>query len=214
MASSKSLPMVRILIGFLALWFIVSLILILVWAISPNMKGESQCNAELQTLKDEFDKKRLTWDEDRRAMETMVWQGRTNQSLLLNWTRQLQEQSVLKANITSLENETELLKASEASLTEQVSQQQDLIEYLQHNLTQTASKLKACIGLHAAAQILQQTAETETVACHTNQQYLQKQLSKCKQMSHTTKPKDEGPTGASSSIALLIVLGIVSFLIP
>ncbi|XP_076880855.1 uncharacterized protein LOC143528826 [Brachyhypopomus gauderio] len=227
MTSSRSSNVAHsILISFLALWSIVSLIVIVVWATSPDMKGASQCRSELQALQEKADKDGLNWASDRRAMTNMVMEGRANQTLLLNQTLQLREQvrllneslnfcleenAILNENITSLENETKVLKEIEANLTAKISQQQDLIEDLHHNLTQTASKLKACAGLNDAAQILKQTAETETEACQNSQQYLEKQLSKCKR---TSDPKGLGAPGPRSGIAWLLILIISLFLIP
>lgn len=52
----------------------------------------------------------------------------------------------------------------------------DLIELLQHNLTQTISELESCTSLKQAAQSLQDAAEKQTQGCQSGKQFLQKQL--------------------------------------
>lgn len=46
--SKRSKKARTVVMAFLALWSIVSLIVIVVWATSPDMKGSAQCRAELK----------------------------------------------------------------------------------------------------------------------------------------------------------------------
>lgn len=82
--------MCNIVIALLALWSIISLIIIVVWATSPDLK-DSDCNAELKTLKKKFDEEKHVWTKDRHALEELARQGRTNQSLLLTRLDQLKD---------------------------------------------------------------------------------------------------------------------------
>ncbi|KAL6469245.1 hypothetical protein MHYP_G00227690 [Metynnis hypsauchen] len=235
MASSKSSQTTRnIIIACLALWSIISLITIVVWATSPDMKGASQCRAELQALQSTFDTEKEVWAKDRLALEEMVIHGRVNQTNLLSRVDQLkdqlkqlnlsleacqQENAALNANITSLENDIEFHKAIEANLTAQISQQQDLIENLQLNLTQVVSDLASCSAQTKAAQHLQIAAEKQQQACQTRNQHLDKQLTKCKQQSktdptHGSQSKNDGPPGPTSGIAMVMIVCISLLLIP
>lgn len=93
MAASKSSHTVRNLIfAVLTLWSIIALIIIVVWATSPDLKGASECNANLKTLKEKFAKEKDVWSKDRHALEELVGQGRLNQSLLLTRIDQLKDQ--------------------------------------------------------------------------------------------------------------------------
>ncbi|XP_017333268.1 uncharacterized protein si:ch211-1a19.3 [Ictalurus punctatus] len=229
MAASKSSHTVRNLIfAVLTLWSIISLIIIVVWATSPDLKGASECNANLKTLKEKFAKEKDVWSKDRHALEELVGQGRLNQSLLLTRIDQLKDQlqslnqslescqqqnDMLNDNITRLKDEIELHKAIEANLTANITQQQDTIELLQHNLTQTAFELGMCTDLRKAAVNLQTAAEKQTQGCQSSKQFLQKQLEKCKSLPQTSSQND-GPPGPRSGAVLVGLLCISFLLVP
>ncbi|KAI4884345.1 hypothetical protein NFI96_020890 [Prochilodus magdalenae] len=234
MASSKSSQTTRnIIIACLALWSVISLITIVVWATSPDMKGASQCRAELQAMQKKFDDEKAVWAKDRQALEDMVRHGWDNQTILQSRIDQLkdqlrnvnlsldsclQESAALRANITSLENEIELHKATEANLTAEISQQQDLIENLSFNLTQTVTELETCTELTKAAKILQTVAEKQKEGCLTNQKNLQKQLAKCQKQTqaeyHGSGSSNDGPPGPTSGIAMVMVICFSLLLVP
>lgn len=52
----------------------------------------------------------------------------------------------------------------------------EVIELLQHNLTQVDLELASCKDLQKAAQSFQTAAEKQTQSCHFSRQFLQKQL--------------------------------------
>ncbi|XP_066503854.1 outer dynein arm-docking complex subunit 1 isoform X1 [Hoplias malabaricus] len=234
MGTSKSSQTTRnIVIAFLALWSIVSLIVIVVWATSPDMKGASQCRAELRVLQEKFDREKAVWTDDRQALEHMVRQSWLNQSLLLNLTAQLKDtinilnesldmrlkqNAMLHENITWLKSEVELHEAIEANLTANISKQKDLIEDLQLNLTQAQSTLESCTVQNQAAQLLQKAAEKERDTCKTRIQYMEKQLTKCQntvkaeQVPHTGAGND-GPPGPRGLTAVVVILCTSLFLI-
>ncbi|XP_060797660.1 uncharacterized protein si:ch211-1a19.3 [Neoarius graeffei] len=228
-ASSKSShKFLNFVIVLLTLWSIVSLIIIVVWATSPDLKGASECNANLKKLKEKFTEETNTWNKDRLALEELVRQGRNNQSLLLTHIDQLKDQlqflnqsldsclqqnERLNENITVLKDEIDLHIAIEANLTANLTQKQELIELLQHNLTQTISELESCISLKQAAQSLQDAAERQTQGCQSGKQFLQKQLEKCKSVPEARSPND-GPPGPRSGVFLVGLLIISFLLIP
>lgn len=92
MNKSKSLSTtLKLIIGFLTIWSIVSLIVIVVWATSPDMKGVSHCNAERKKLEQKYHEEKSVWGEDRIALEELVRQGWNNQSLLLSQIKMLKK---------------------------------------------------------------------------------------------------------------------------
>lgn len=231
MASSKSSQTTRnVLIACLALWSIISLIIIVVWATSPDMKGASQCRQELQALNEKLEGAKVVWNKDRRALEALVREGWNNQTLLqgqidtyketlahLNVSLEEchQDNALLNANITALENEIETHKATEANLTAQLSLQKEEIEWLQSNLTQKLHEIDSCEALRSAAESLQTAAEKTTAACQANKQYLHTQLIKCQKeaqkedSNHQQQqtPDSSAPMGAHSTpLALALSL--------
>ncbi|TSM94683.1 hypothetical protein Baya_8478 [Bagarius yarrelli] len=229
MAASKSSHTMRnIIIAILALWSVISLIIIVVWATSPDLKGASECNANLKTLKENYAQEKNVWTKDRHALEELARQGRTNQSLLLTRIDQLKDElralnqtldscllqsDMLKDNITVLQDEIKLHKAIEANLTANITQQQEVIELLQHNLTQKFMDLELCTSMQKAAQSLQTAAEKKTEGCQFSKQFLQKQLEKCKSPPQPSVEND-GPPGPRSGIFLAGLLSISILLIP
>ncbi|XP_060734698.1 uncharacterized protein si:ch211-1a19.3 [Tachysurus vachellii] len=227
-ATKSSHKMRNIVIAILALWSIISLIIIVVWATSPDLKGASECNASLKNLKEKYADEKNTWNNDRHALEELVRQGRTNQSLLLTRIDQLKDQlrllnqsldsclhhsEMLKDNITVLKHEIELHKAIEANLTANITLQEEMIELLQHNLTQNAISLDSCTSMQKAAHNLQTAAEKKTEGCQSSKQFLQKQLEKCK-VTTQTSPENDGPPGPKSAVFLVGLLSISILLIP
>ncbi|XP_062412095.1 uncharacterized protein si:ch211-1a19.3 [Sardina pilchardus] len=216
MASSKSSQTTRnVLIAVLALWSIISLIIIVVWATSPDMKGASQCRRELQELTEEQEGARVTWAEDKRALEALVRQGWNNQTLLQgqidHYKHKLlqvnvslddcrQDNVLLNANITALENAIELHEAVEANLTARLSLQRDEMEGLQSNLTEKLHELDSCEARKAAAASLQTAAEKTAAGCRASKQYLQTQLVKCQtDIQKEESSQQEQPPGSGAS---------------
>uniref|UniRef100_A0A672QVE5 Si:ch211-1a19.3 n=1 Tax=Sinocyclocheilus grahami TaxID=75366 RepID=A0A672QVE5_SINGR len=191
MTSSKSSQTTRnIVIACLALWSIISLIIIVVWATSPEMKGASQCRTEMQDLRERHEGAKVVWTKDRKALEDLVRQGWRNQttlqkqidlykeqiqSLNISLNDSLQEIAILNENITVLDSKNEKYKLIEENRTAEISLQKDQIEALEHNLTLKAQELASCEALHLASKQLQTAAEKQKQACETTKQYLQKQ---------------------------------------
>ncbi|KAJ8408384.1 hypothetical protein AAFF_G00257980 [Aldrovandia affinis] len=196
MASSKSSQTTRnIVIAFLALWSVISLIIIVVWATSPDMKSASQCRAELQALTEKLEGAKVVWTKDRRALEDLVRQGWANQTAQLEEIGALtatlqetnsslsfcqQESAILYGNITALEKEIEEHEKMAANLTSENFLQKDTIELLQLNLNQTAHQFESSEALRSSAVSQQKAAESKTKACESTKHYIQKQLQRCK----------------------------------
>jgi len=108
MASSKSSQTTRnIVIACLALWSIISLVIIVVWATSPDMKGASQCRKEMQALTESHEGAKVVWNKDRKALEELVRQGWRNQTALQKQIDQYKEQIQIlniSLNVSQQEN--------------------------------------------------------------------------------------------------------------
>lgn len=77
MGSSKSSQRARnVGMALLALWSIVSLVVIVVWATSPDLKGLSQCRAALQEETEKREGAKVVWDKNKVALEEKVLQER------------------------------------------------------------------------------------------------------------------------------------------
>lgn len=76
-APSKSSQTAKnVVIALLALWSIVSLIIIVVWATSPDLKPSAQCRAELQDLTEKLEGSRVVWNKNKEALEEKVLKER------------------------------------------------------------------------------------------------------------------------------------------
>uniref|UniRef100_A0AAQ5X6N9 Uncharacterized protein n=1 Tax=Amphiprion ocellaris TaxID=80972 RepID=A0AAQ5X6N9_AMPOC len=214
-ASPKSSQTAKnLLIGVLTLWSIISLIVIVVWATSPDLKGSAQCRAELQEATEKLEGAKVALEEmveeerekyARQQAEILVLLGHLNTTnATLEECRQ--ENVVLNGNITVLQEDIEQLRQKEANLTAQISLQEEHIEALEHNVTQAVHQTESCFSLKAAAHSQMVAAQTQTKACESNQQYLQKQLQKCKTAEsevpkQTQQQASTPPASAASPLA-------------
>lgn len=194
-ASKSSQKAKNVVIALLALWSIISLIVIVVWATSPDLKSSAQCRAELQEMREKLEGAKVVFQKDKVALEEQVVAARDERDrqraeilLLLervNATNATleecrQENVVLNGNISALQETVEQLRQTEANLTAQISEQEDHIEALQQNVTLAGHQTESCFSLKAAAESQMLAAQSQTKACESQQQYLQKQLQKCK----------------------------------
>ncbi|KAM4629196.1 uncharacterized protein ACJ7VT_001546 [Polymixia lowei] len=185
----------NIILVILSLWSIISLVVIVVWATSPDMKGSSQCRAELQEATEKLEGAKVVWAKNKVSLEEMVEEGRENQTRQHQEIQRLlerqasinasledcrQENAVLNGNITLLEKQIEMHRDTEANLTTQITFYQDQIDTLRENLTQASHQTESCLNLNAAAESHRLAAQSQTKACQSSQQYLEKQLLKCK----------------------------------
>ncbi|XP_034438203.1 uncharacterized protein si:ch211-1a19.3 [Hippoglossus hippoglossus] len=220
-APSKSSQKAKnVAIALLALWSIVSLVVIVVWATSPDLKSSAQCRVELQDTREKLEGAKVVWGKDRVALEEKVEEEREQQARLTADNRLLlgrldatnasleecrQENVVLNRNISLLQDEVEQLLQTETNLTTQLGLKEDHIDALQQNLTQTSHQTESCFSLKDAAQSQMVAAQIQTKACESNQQYLQKQLHKCKagdsQPPQQTTPEENQASSDKKSAA-------------
>lgn len=80
-ASSKSSQTAKnVAIALLALWSIISLIVIVVWATSPDLKSSAQCRKELQDATEKLEGAKVVWSKNKVALEELVEAGREVQA--------------------------------------------------------------------------------------------------------------------------------------
>lgn len=225
MVSSKSSKTARnIVIAILAVWSVISLIMIVVWATTPENKTLQQCQVELQTLTGELEGAKMVFEKNKVALEEMVEEGRENQTSQRKEIDRLlvrlgntnisledcqQENVILNENFTVLEKEIVIHKEIEANLTTKISHHKDQIETLQENLTQAAHQMESCQALNSAAESQKLAAQSLTKACESGRQYLQKQIQKCSKENHQEairEPSDGCVTLRSSMLSLAVVL--------
>ncbi|XP_018544600.1 uncharacterized protein si:ch211-1a19.3 [Lates calcarifer] len=231
-ASKSSQTAKNLLIAVLALWSIISLIVIVVWATSPSMKSSEQCRAELQDVTEKMEGAKVVYNKNKAALEEMVEAEREKQDrqraeilvLLgrLNATNASleecrQETVALNMNISALQETVEQLRQTEANLTAQLGLKEDQIDILQQNLTLAFHQTESCFSLKTAAESQMLAAQSQTKACESTQQYLQKQLQKCKSVETTaqqpqqqqdpplpTKTSAASPLAGIPALALLV----------
>nr|XP_046248466.1 uncharacterized protein si:ch211-1a19.3 [Scatophagus argus]XP_046248467.1 uncharacterized protein si:ch211-1a19.3 [Scatophagus argus]XP_046248468.1 uncharacterized protein si:ch211-1a19.3 [Scatophagus argus] len=234
-ASNSSQKVKNMVIALLALWSIISLIIIVVWATSPDLKSSAQCRAELQEVTEKMEGAKVVYNKNKVALEEMVEAEREERVrhkaeilvLLerLNTTNATleecqQENVILNGNISVLQEKIEQLRQTEANLTAQLSLQEDQIEALQQNVTQTVLETMSCYNLNTAAKSHMLAAENQIKACEVGRQYLQKQLQKCKEVESeapsqlqpqaaTTRPSS--PAVTASPLAGIPVLTLLVF---
>lgn len=81
-ASKSSQTAKNVVIALLALWSIVSLVVIVVWATSPDLKSSAQCRAELHDTTVKLEGAKVVWSKDKVALEEQVEAGREEQDRL------------------------------------------------------------------------------------------------------------------------------------
>ncbi|XP_052466112.1 uncharacterized protein LOC128022512 [Carassius gibelio] len=204
----------------LSVWSIISLIVIVVLAILLNMKGDSQCQKEMQV-------------ESTKAFDELLRQGLKNQSALqkqidqykeqiqsenISLSATLQENIILKGNITFLANKIEEYKLIKENLTAEIRLQKGQIEALEHNLTLKAKELASCEALGLASKQLQTAAEEQKRACETTKQNLEEQLTKCKIVEqHVNQAEHSGSRAQGitmSSVSLAMIVCLTLLLVP
>ncbi|KAM8888350.1 uncharacterized protein ACB058_002539 [Synchiropus picturatus] len=224
--SKSSQKAKNVVIALLSIWSIIALIIIVVWSTSPDLKGASKYRSELQEMTEKLEGTKVVCSKNKIALEEMLQEAREAQErqraenlVLLSQlnatnftlTECRQENVNLGLNISALLDEVEQLHQRETNLTAQLQLQEELVEVLQHNMTLAALQTDACFSKKAAADSQMLAAQSETRACQSSQEYLQKQLQKCKvtnsaappqkQQDVTSKPPQTSATGAAVPLA-------------
>ncbi|XP_035764172.1 uncharacterized protein si:ch211-1a19.3 [Neolamprologus brichardi] len=223
-AASKSSQKVKnVVIALLALWSIISLIVIVVWATSPDMKGRAQCHAELQEVTEKMEGAKVVYNKNKEALEGMVLEERRktdqqraeNLVLLgqLNTTNVTleecrQENVLLNSNMTIMQEDIEELRQKKANLTVQLGLlrgRKNSITAMKGDFSRPFHKTEAAESLQKAAENNMMAAQAQTKGCESSKQAVQKQLQKCtatkSEAPQLTQPR--APTSAPSSTAPL-----------
>lgn len=69
----------NVVIALLALWSIISLIVIVVWSTSPDLKGSARCHADLQDATEKLEGVKVVCKKDKVALEEQVVAEREKQ---------------------------------------------------------------------------------------------------------------------------------------
>uniref|UniRef100_A0A3Q3W6T8 Uncharacterized protein n=1 Tax=Mola mola TaxID=94237 RepID=A0A3Q3W6T8_MOLML len=165
-----------VVMAFLALWSIVSLVVIVVWATSPDLKGSAQCRAELRDATEKLEGAKVVWNKKKEELVELVEAGR-------------QEREHQRAEILLLLGR---LNATNATLEAYASKLlllllclfSENVVALQQNLTQAIHQNASCFSLKAAAESLMLAAQSQTRACQSKQLFLEKQLKHYPEVQH------------------------------
>uniref|UniRef100_A0A672YUI0 Uncharacterized protein n=1 Tax=Sphaeramia orbicularis TaxID=375764 RepID=A0A672YUI0_9TELE len=135
MAAKSSQTAKNVVLALLALWSLVSLVVIVVWATSPDLKSSAQCRSELQEVTEKLEGAKVVYHKNKVALEDKVRealdeQDRQKAQILLlvarlNTTNATleecrQENVLLNVNISALEESLERQRQTEANLTAQL----------------------------------------------------------------------------------------------
>ncbi|RVE73766.1 hypothetical protein OJAV_G00034490 [Oryzias javanicus] len=74
--SKSSHKVKNALLVILTLWSIIAIIILVVWATSPNLKGAAQCRAELQDATERLEGAKVKFQKDKVALEEKVMEAR------------------------------------------------------------------------------------------------------------------------------------------
>ncbi|MED6295256.1 hypothetical protein CHARACLAT_029765, partial [Characodon lateralis] len=80
--SENSNKVLKGVIGLLVTWSIISIIIIVVWATSPDLKGSAQCRAELRDMTMKLEGAKAQFRENKMALEEQVLEAREEQDRL------------------------------------------------------------------------------------------------------------------------------------
>ncbi|XP_057189076.1 uncharacterized protein LOC130553882 isoform X2 [Triplophysa rosa] len=182
------------ILAVLTLWSMVALIIIVVWVTWPPKASIEQCQAEQQALIEKKEGAKVVKEKEQRVLNSTLKLSFENQTELqeeleiileskreihASLTESMQLQTILKQNVTALENKSILLENTHHRLSSELAQQQDLIETLWVNLSSEAHHLDSCEALRVAANSQQMAAESRRKACQATAIHLAKQRENC-----------------------------------
>ncbi|KAF3834754.1 hypothetical protein F7725_027312 [Dissostichus mawsoni] len=129
-ATSKSSQTAKnVVLALLALWSVVSLIIIVVWATSPDLKSSARCRAELQEVTEKLEGAKVVYGKNKVALEELLEETKEQRDVLradllvmggrlnaINATLEecRLENVVLNWNISALQEKVELLRQTES----------------------------------------------------------------------------------------------------
>lgn len=77
----------QVVLVLLLLWSVVSLVVIVVWSTSPDLKGVAHCRAQLAQRMEQQEATQERWSKDKEALEEKVLE---QQQEMLRWEREMQ----------------------------------------------------------------------------------------------------------------------------
>ncbi|XP_057698297.1 uncharacterized protein si:ch211-1a19.3 [Corythoichthys intestinalis] len=233
-AASQSTKMgvgTKVALALLSLWSLVSLVVIVTWSTSPDLQSSARCRQELRDSREKTLGAQALWAQDKDELEERLRRAnerhareeaaldllaRSLEHANLTLDECQQRQTVLLANISTLQEEAELQRQAHLNLTDRLQGLESHAEALQHNLTQSGHQAAVCSSLKAAADNHAAAAQTQTRACEANLDFLRKQLVKCQDaesvappppQTQSEQPSESGSRSAApSAVALVVVL--------
>ncbi|CAN9500840.1 unnamed protein product [Ophioblennius macclurei] len=218
----------NVALAVLSIWSLASLITIVVWSTSPDLKGSARCRTDLRQAAVELEGQRAVWGNERAELERQLEASRAEQELLQQRAILLlkeQERSnatleecqqltmLLQGNISALLDEREVQRQQLANLSALIVVQEERVLFLEHNATQALMATAACERLHAAAQHQAAAAVTQTKACRAHQDFLQHRLVACKTAEadapQTQQELQPSPTPSQAPPPLLLSPGLL-----
>ncbi|XP_041753033.1 uncharacterized protein LOC121581607 [Coregonus clupeaformis] len=190
-SSKSSGTCCNLVMALLTLWSIVSLIVIVVWATSPHMKGVALCKVAQQALTEKMEGAKVVWEKEKQALLEAIRLSQENQTTLqqemevvaerlretnVSLSLSLQENAMLHENETALRNAICLHRETQRNLSLDLSLQRDLFEWLQFNFTQAVHQSHSCSASCDASNSQEVAAMSQMKACESNKHYLRTQM--------------------------------------
>ncbi|KAM9501498.1 uncharacterized protein Hap1MRO34_011556 [Clarias gariepinus] len=178
----------------LALWSMVSVVVIMVWATWAPRAGAGRCEAQWRALLENMEGARVMWERERQTAERERQLSTDTQTRLqreihtlthtithtnLTLSRHLRTQVVMRENLSALHDEVQQSKHVVDKLTTEHTHRTALIEELQVNLSHDQHQLDSCSSLCDAARSRYAAAWSQRQACEIHTKYLHTQLEKC-----------------------------------
>ncbi|XP_060782879.1 uncharacterized protein LOC132890102 [Neoarius graeffei] len=182
------------LAAVLALWSMVSVVVIVAWATWTPRAGTGQCETQQHALLENTEGARVMRERETETAErerqintdtqTRLQQEIHNITHTITHTNQLlthhlHTQAVLRENLTALQKEVQQYKHAVDKLTTEHTHCTALIEELQVNLLSEQHQLDSCSSLCDAARSRYAATESQRKACEIHTKYLHTQLEKC-----------------------------------
>ncbi|CAB1317068.1 unnamed protein product [Coregonus sp. 'balchen'] len=186
-SSKSSGTCCNLVMALLTLWSIVSLIVIVVWATSPHMKGVALCKVAQQALTEKMEGAKVVWEKEKQALLEAIRLSQENQTTLqqemevvaerlretnVSLSLSLQENAMLHENETALRNAICLHRETQRNL----SLDLNLFEWLQFNFTQAVHQSHSCSASCDASNSQEVAAMSQMKACESSKHYLRTQM--------------------------------------
>nr|XP_046215374.1 uncharacterized protein LOC124041624 isoform X1 [Oncorhynchus gorbuscha] len=192
MARSKSSgTCCNLVMALLTLWSMVSLIVIVVWATSPHMKGVAQCNVAQQSLTEKMEGAKVVWEKEKQALLESVRLSQENQTTLqqemevvaerlrenyVSLSLSLQENAMLHANETAQRSAIFLHRDTQRNMSLDLSLQREHFEWLRFNFTQAVHQSHSCSASCDASNSQAVAAMSQMKACESSKHYMMTQM--------------------------------------